>query len=166
MIVGYSQGGLDAQNIAAYAEANPGYIHGDITTVITFASPINHDTSTQTRYHIVYLEDRNDFVPLMPTSADIWAVYLGDVPICNLGLHCLTVEDYDDYRNDAVRVGQLFSRDSGVTTTGWDLHDDVTTYETVGHYFDTYIPESGNNYDIPVANVQADMVRFRGTVIP
>jgi YVTN family beta-propeller protein/VCBS repeat-containing protein len=56
MLVGYSQGGMDVQNIAAY---NPTGLN--ITTVVTFASPINQIDNHAT----VHIQELEDFVPLI-----------------------------------------------------------------------------------------------------
>lgn len=57
MLVGYSQGGLDALNIADNA-FDLGY--SNIATVVTFATPIVH--SPYTYYNLVYLIDEHDFI--------------------------------------------------------------------------------------------------------
>jgi pimeloyl-ACP methyl ester carboxylesterase len=56
LLVGYSQGGLDAQNIAA-----SGRLGDQVKAVVTFGSPIT--TPPSEHYKTVHLADINDFVP-------------------------------------------------------------------------------------------------------
>lgn len=154
MLVGYSQGGLDAQNIAAYAAENPGSLHADITTVITYASPINHNT-TNVGYDIVYLEEERDPVPIILTpESSFWLIS---------GYFIGYTDYYQQRRQEVQSAGQVFTRDSMVEKSGLDLHGDLTTYENIGRDFDDYIPHSA---DDPIGNVQEDLLRFEGTVIP
>ncbi len=60
MLVGFSQGGMDAQNLAAHADD----LGLNVTTVVTFGSPVVQDAPTDTDgYQVVHLEAKKDPVP-------------------------------------------------------------------------------------------------------
>lgn len=63
MLVGYSQGGMDALNLADH--------YSDLTTtVITFGAPINQ--SAQRSDSVVHIRDTRDPIPALSNTADYW----------------------------------------------------------------------------------------------
>ncbi len=108
MFVGYSQGGMDAQNIAAaWAKENH---RGVVTTVITYAAPIVQPPGAGAE-HVLHLRARHDPVPQLGAAghtrseADWWATGQVFEVVANVGLNV-------------------------------DLHGDVKTYADVGAQFD------------------------------
>lgn len=104
MLVGYSQGGMDAQNIAASGRYN-------VTTVVTYGSPIVRPVSTS--YRTIHLWADNDRVT------------------------DFTNVRYGDYDEDALNRGQLFRAASDTQDDGWwKIHAEIGTYQRIGDLFD------------------------------
>gem|GEM_PF-5090751 len=107
MLVGYSQGGLDAQNIAALGEFN-------VTTVVTYGAPINH--SAPTGYRIIHLHADLDPIPGL-SKADFY-------------------DDHALAGNIFKRRAANTNFWSLLTDPWGDkLHGDLRTYESVGSQF-------------------------------
>ncbi|OBA96652.1 hypothetical protein A5662_17385 [Mycobacteriaceae bacterium 1482268.1] len=104
MLVGYSQGGMDAQNIAASHEFN-------VTTVVTFGSPIIRPAPTDHSYQIVHLEADLDPIPGLSKQ----------------GVKSLLF----DRRPSNVNFMSLF-----FDPTGIGLHGNEATYVSVGEQFE------------------------------
>jgi pimeloyl-ACP methyl ester carboxylesterase len=65
MLVGYSQGGMDAQNIAHASNFDPAL---NVTTVVTFASPVNQFDSPVGYYETVHLRAAEDRIAAIGES--------------------------------------------------------------------------------------------------
>lgn len=113
MLVGYSQGGLDAQNIASTGRFN-------VTTVVTYGSPII--TSPPEGYRIIHLEAYSDPIPGIAPDE----------------LHKLLITQNNNAGNIYnVRPSNLNYWYSLMDPTGIKLHGDRATYKSVGDKFDT-----------------------------
>ncbi|ORB29393.1 hypothetical protein BST38_15595 [Mycolicibacterium parafortuitum] len=141
MLVGFSQGGMDAQ--AVESDWKHGAHRGSVTTVVTFASPMilppgaNED-------HVIFLREDSDSVPMLTD----W-------------LNFLNVQDHNGKWRQA---GQVFEFDSGIDypliedPLGLKAHGDRRTYSMVATAFDkSKAPE--------YAVVKADLARFRGDIV-
>ncbi|CAN5506865.1 hypothetical protein BH09ACT8_BH09ACT8_16510 [soil metagenome] len=136
MLVGYSQGGLDAQAISTHWD--DASHRGTITTVVAFASPLINPPGAD-EDHVAFLRAHGDPVAF---GTD----YLGGF----------------DYVNRWRTAGQLFDVDAGVTYSGdyfgFQLHGDARTYINVATQFD-------NSTDPNFETVRADLTKFQGTVV-
>lgn len=65
MLVGYSQGGMDAQNIAYASNFDPAL---NVTTVVTFASPVNQFDSPIGDYETIHLRAAEDRIAAIGES--------------------------------------------------------------------------------------------------
>lgn len=111
MLVGYSQGGLDAQNLAE-AESLYGW---NVTTVVTYGSPITKRPTT--KYRVIHLQEVFD-------------------PIPDLGTVIETAEHRRDgniYERRAASstVAYIF-----LDPTGMKVHGNPASYENVGWQFE------------------------------
>ncbi|QZT63710.1 VCBS domain-containing protein [Mycolicibacterium austroafricanum] len=108
MFVGYSQGGMDAQNLAAaWPSSNR---KGVVTTVLTFAAPVVRPPGARAD-HVVHLRANFDPVPL------------------------LGIPGHPQVEAAALRANQIFAVNANVPPT-LDLHGDPKTYVDVGLQFD------------------------------
>ena len=122
ILVGFSQGGMDAQNIAASGRYN-------VAGVITFGSPIVQPPSQY--YYTLHLWDTRDNIPMLTDiSYNIWPV---------------------NFHQDAIDAHQLFTfrsstYDPGVaiplTDEWWSVHMDPKTYEEVS---DAFVAQVGSD---------------------
>lgn len=106
MLVGYSQGGMDAQNIAANAKAL-GY--KNVTTVITFGAPAVQGPIDGV--HMAFLWDHNDPVPNLSHLDDLAA----DADLLYYG------------------YGGVYNPSDPL---GINVHADPQTYQVIGRNFD------------------------------
>ncbi|MDG4668016.1 beta-propeller fold lactonase family protein [Mycobacterium sp. 236(2023)] len=125
MLVGYSQGGMDAQNIAAARMFN-------VSTVVTFGSPIIRSAPTS-GYQIVHLHADLD-------------------PVVGLSKRGAASLIFQRRPSNATFWTLLFD------PTGFGLHENVATYESIGKMFDA---DSTSGYN----SVKAKIKAFRGDVI-
>ncbi len=109
LLVGYSQGGMDAQNIAASGRYA-------VTSVITFASPIiRRSSGTGVNYNNIHLWAEGDPIPQF------------------------TFPQYTFEYNNANEYGHVFESDPNSDKTLFDLHADWETYKNVGQDFEDYV---------------------------
>jgi len=141
LLVGYSQGGLDAQNIAANA-AQYG-LQGQIKGVVTYGSPLVQPD----KYPTVHLEDRADTVPKVnlftPTN---WIAGIINTVVNKNVFYASSPNDFD----------------TGILTNfnTWGVHGVRSTYEDVGLYFDV---DTSSHWD----TVRDAMAGFlNGRVVP
>ncbi|QNJ91200.1 hypothetical protein HZU40_23695 [Mycolicibacterium fluoranthenivorans] len=111
MFVGYSMGGMDAQNIAAAWISE--HHKGTVTTVLTFASPIVQSPGPSAK-HVVHMRANFDPVPL------------------------LGIAGFGRFEADWLGNGQIFAVNANVPPTLdlGHLHGDPRTYIDVGRQFD------------------------------
>lgn len=133
MLVGYSQGGLDAQNIAASGKYN-------VTTVITYGAPITK--SPPTKYRIIHLEADGDPIPDLSNPFEHFnSVKAGNVYSTRTST----------YPNDfAVFFTPLILRPILFVNT---VHGPIQTYVEAGNKF-----ESAAGYGA----VKSNIANFRG----
>ena len=135
MLVGYSQGGLDAQNLAA-DWATKG-LAGKVTTVVAFGSPINTaPTPNPNAYHSIFIRAHGDPVP----EFDAFNEYLHRIA------------------HDA--LGHIYLTDADTGKGGADLHADPQTYINIGKKFDS---ASVNTPWFLL--IKSDLAKFRGTLV-
>ena len=91
MLVGYSQGGMDAQNIAASGKYN-------VTSVVTYGSPIVQPASKS--YTSIHLWDTRDNIARL--------TFLGNA-------------EYERYYHDVNQNGQLYQSQSSVQDSPYEL---------------------------------------------
>lgn len=108
MLVGYSQGGMDAQTIATHWADKPH--SGMISTVVTYAAPIIEPPQANAR-HFVFLQAQGD-------------------PVVDL------TERFGTYGYSSDWAGELFKRSAGLGDTGFNIHFNPQTYINVGALFD------------------------------
>jgi hypothetical protein len=141
MLVGYSQGGLDAQAVASHWNDEPH--RGFITTVVAYASPLINPPGPNAD-HVAFLRAFGDPVAYGTDGLGLVA-FLGS-----------------DYAGDWRQAGQLFEVDAGVSYSGdyfnLQLHGDPQTYINVATQFD-------DSTDPDFATVKADLTDYQGTVL-
>lgn len=117
MLVGFSQGGMDAQNIAAEAT-----FRDQVTTVVTFASPIVQPPG---EHDVVHLWDAGDLIPRLPLPRPTAQVF------------------QSASSNDSALVYNMippFTRALGpviYVVQRLALHGQRSTYQQVSHAFDS-----------------------------
>jgi YVTN family beta-propeller protein/VCBS repeat-containing protein len=141
LLVGYSQGGMDAQNIAANAAAYG--LQDQIKAVITYGSPLVQID----KYPTVHLEDFADTVPkfnlLTPTN---WIAGIVNSAINKNVYGASSLNDFD------TSVLTNFST--------WGVHGVRSTYEDVGLKYDV---DTSSHWD-GVRNAMASFLN--GRVVP
>ncbi|MEU3474379.1 hypothetical protein [Rhodococcus sp. NPDC006774] len=140
MLVGYSQGGIDAQNIAASGKFN-------VTDVVTFGSPKVPNSDPASRgVNVLQLEAYFDLVP----RSD--AVAAHPARIVRSALFDAAAGALDPNRGTTEHffgVGE--GRNPG------EIHEDQASYESVGRQFD-------NSTDPRFDTIRQSMARYHGTV--
>ncbi|MBB2991254.1 VCBS repeat-containing protein [Mycolicibacterium iranicum] len=135
MLVGYSQGGMDAQNIAALGRY-------DVTSVVAFGSPIVQAGSD--KYATIHLWDPRDNVALLTHSR------YGDLYIDALDDHELFT-----FTSDTTDQSWLIPFvDSGF----WKVHGGLGTYLDVGNAFENSSEGNSPNF----RTVKNDVQQFLG----
>lgn len=121
MLVGYSQGGIHAQMLAASGAFR-------VTDVMTFGSPYA-PVSDSADYHIVRIEDENDPIPKTDLRDEVitaWRSILGD----DAG----AIDQYLD------RQSETYKTDAGDNRQSWSnplgSHTDPETYREGGRQFE------------------------------
>lgn len=127
MLVGFSQGGMDAQNIAANAS-----FRNQVTTVVTFASPIVQQAGD---YDYVHIWDQGDLVPqfTFPLHQSQYNsvsahVFQSASPNDTALIYTLNIPPFVPFSaglRAAIYAGQKLA-----------LHGDTSTYEQVSDAFD------------------------------
>lgn len=112
MLVGYSQGGLDAQNIAEKTDFN-------VTTVVTFGTPIIYGPST--RYETIHIGALGDPVPGLSKNPQ------KDQGIAAGTAYGVRTSTYKTYSSQWLNP-----------IWEWQLHGDKNTYMQAGAAFDKY----------------------------
>lgn len=145
MLVGYSQGGMDAQNIAKDGKLN-------VTQIVTFGSPSRFDLDVPA----VHLRAQDDPIPGTTSEASragaaIFALGAASLPSTGLAGAILTGElgsaliDSVPYSVSDLGWGEnneIYKRDSDLgTDDGWQNHE--RGYESVSKQFDEDV-KSGN----------------------
>jgi hypothetical protein len=111
MLVGYSQGGLDAQNLAA----NRNLYGWNVTTVVTYGTPITK--SPPTGYRIVHLADPFD-------------------PIPDFGARTETGQNANAGNIFERRAASTTTWNLFWDPTGMGVHSNRATYENIGWQFE------------------------------
>ena len=113
MLVGYSQGGMDAVNIAANKER----LGLNVTTVVTFGSPVNHaPPGANEPYRIINIQDDLDWIPNTLNNGS----YASD-----------NIKSYTLYRNSS--SSDLDGRN---LLNPFYVHSQEKTYVELGNMFD------------------------------
>lgn len=112
MLVGYSQGGLDAQNIAEKSNFN-------VTAVVTFGTPIIYDPPS--RYSIIHIGALGDPVPGLSKNPQ------KDENIAAGNAYGVRTRTYSTYSSQWLNP-----------FWEWNLHGDKDTYLQAGSAFDKY----------------------------
>ncbi|WP_162625305.1 YncE family protein [Mycolicibacterium llatzerense] len=127
MLVGFSQGGMDAQNIAEQES------QFNVTTVVLFAAPLVYATPS-TRFKQIDLVAKGDPVPALSQSILNMQQSQGHV------YGPATPSDYWQYTlaEEAVELLPLpeVTKVAIETKIGGDHHGDKQTYSSVGYLFD------------------------------
>lgn len=126
MLVGFSQGGMDAQNIAATAS-----FRNQVTTMVTFASPIVRPPRDYKDVHYVHIWDHGDFVPHLTFPNHLF--------------------DYNDAHANVFERYSSNDNSLAYILNPLGLHGDNSTYEQMSVLFDK---------DSGYRNVKADMKKF------
>lgn len=134
MLVGYSQGGLDAQNLAASGKFN-------VTTVVTYGSPINQPAPDPDKYRIVHLRADLDPVPGIMLNDYYRLLYIQNRDVGNI------------YTTRPANVNFWYLLQD---PWGDKLHGDRATYDSVGDKFD-----QNPGYQ----DVKFNISRFRGKIV-
>ncbi|MCB9409562.1 Ig-like domain-containing protein [Mycolicibacterium sp.] len=138
LLVGYSQGGMDAQNIAADA-AKYG-LQGQIKAVVTFGSPlVRYD-----KYPTVHLEDVADVIPTIAVPA--WGIGLFNFAVNRSVYKIASRNSYNPLvLGNPLSVG---------------VHGERSTYEDIGLFFDV---DTSSQWD----GVKDALAGFlRGRIVP
>jgi len=131
LLVGYSQGGMDAQNIAAN-----GYFKGQIKGIVTFGSPM---TQYDTTYPVVHLQDAGDLVPktteLLATGTAVSLPFLSPLVALGAGTQ-IAYHEYVNFGNtQAGNVYRIGSSYDGSGSDGLSIHGNPQTYLEVARDF-------------------------------
>lgn len=147
MLVGYSQGGMDAQNIADW-----GYFN--VTTVVTFGNPVVKDPPKDGEYQILHIGAYGD--PITSLSLD--------VPLARSGragtLFGVRTDTYELY---ASQWWNPWSWGNGIS-----MHADKNTYLQAGGAFDRLNPDTSDYSMNARSNYQAiknNIAGFSGTIV-
>ncbi|HEY5858410.1 MAG TPA: hypothetical protein VIW24_31420 [Aldersonia sp.] len=149
MIVGYSQGGIDAQNLAAMNAF--GSRPFNVTDVITYGSPTVAGVHPETfGTNVLHLRAESDIVPplglLQPLDAQLKS--LAQTSTTNL-INATT--------GLFGQVGE-FSQASGVQGDWKAIHMDAQSYVNVGRAFD-------DSTDSRYAQIRESIARYQGDVV-
>lgn len=136
MLVGYSQGGLDALNLA-----NDWRYRDKVSTVITYGTPIMRSAGPGDA--VIHIQD--DFDPI----AHLPDILLRAVPGPFGFVSSLL------YRVVVTNSGEMYQGSSGIV---WDAHGDVDTYLRLGQKFES-------NTDAKYLRVKNNINNFEGNVI-
>lgn len=154
MLVGYSQGGMDAQNLAAMHKYN-------VTNLVTYGSPLTQ--ADQPGITTVHLRAVGDNVPNLP--AEVGALAEGPAGILSEIALRAGVDGVigNDLPLDAPLSGPsdaIFLRDPHVAQTDWLVgnHSVEDTYLRIGADFDSA-------KDTALVAKQEDIARFQGDVV-
>ncbi|WP_072804068.1 WXG100 family type VII secretion target [Rhodococcoides yunnanense] len=140
MLVGYSQGGIDAQNIAASGRFN-------VTDVVTFGSPKVPNADPASRgVNVLQLEALFDPVPRTDAVAADPARIAGN-----------TLFDAAAGVLDANRGSTEHFLGVGEGHDPGDIHGNQASYESIGRQFD-------NTSDPRFDTIRQSMARYQGTV--
>ncbi|WP_052070857.1 WXG100 family type VII secretion target [Rhodococcoides fascians] len=140
MLVGYSQGGIDAQNIAASGKFN-------VTDVVTFGSPKVPNADPASRgVNVLQLEAFFDPVPRTDSVAANPARITGDA------LFDAAAGFLDPNRGATERFVGVGEGQDPI-----DIHGNQASYESVGRQFD-------NSTDPRFDTIRQSMTRYQGTV--
>lgn len=133
MLVGYSQGGMAAQNIAAAWKTENH--RGVVTTVVTYGSPIVQPPGTNAQ-HVIHFRARHDQVPLLGAAghAQIEAQWL--------------------------LAGQIFDVIADVPLDN-DLHGNLSTYADVGKQFDALPATQYSTVKADLVNFAGKLINSR-----
>lgn len=142
LLVGFSQGGIDAQNIAASGR------YSNVTTLVTFGTAISVNPAGSTPSARPNLPEGVDVVHIVDQLDPVTAHLSLDIPLQN-----------------SVNAGNvMFGRGvvepvSEVFFVGYvNVHGDTRTYESLGTMFDD--PD-----DERFAEVKKDLASFQGKVV-
>lgn len=116
MLVGFSQGGMDAQNIAKKGLFN-------VTTVVTYGSPVLYNAPTN--YRIVFLEAEGDPVPGISRWTFPGIDRKSEVASNSQNIFTKRPSTYDRYQSQWWNLNR-----------GMDMHGDRATYADIARQFD------------------------------
>jgi VCBS repeat-containing protein len=134
MLVGYSKGGMTAQNYAA-KDSNDKYngkYGGKVTTVITFASPLVKKANEYgTNVDVLHLEAKNDYVPRDEAFGGVfvWADGGFHAQASNRGVRETFVNNTADWKT-------IYVVDTGTKYSGNAVHE-RPNYTLVAQNYDT-----------------------------
>jgi YVTN family beta-propeller protein len=148
MLVGFSQGGMDAQNIGAALSAD-GY---SVKDVITLASPVTLPPSTA--YTTL------NFTPLGDAVADVVKVYPGNVLAPNYPFE-------SSYKSRSSDAGQVYEKWVGFQGLGggFPQHGNLATYLTLADKFDGSTFDERNLDSTVASQIQNDIRTFSGQTL-
>lgn len=149
MIVGYSQGGIDAQILAALNAF--GSRRFNVTDVITYGSPTVAGVHPEVfGTNVLHLRAENDIVPPLGLLQ----------PLDEQGKSFAQTSTTNLINSTTGLFGQVeqFSFASSVQGDGWAIHKDVQSYVNVGTAFD-------NNTDARYAEIRESISRYQGAVV-
>lgn len=131
MLVGYSQGGMDAQNLASQVR----FRNGVVTDVVTYASPIiSTSKNIPNTVRFVDLIDNGDFVPKFSSyNSEDATLFANDLANNTVFADASANDGALVYNDNAVfNIAGIFGTHTGLLA----LHGDWSTYEQVAHAFD------------------------------
>jgi len=148
MLVGYSQGGMDAQNIAFASTAKKDN-NFNVTTLVTFASPITHSDST--RYESIHLRAAEDRIPHILVSRP-------PLPTPGVYLSDAVFESKTDLPEPPAVSPGIPVVDWVVTWAKADVHQKYNSYLTVANDFT-------RSTDPKFNDVKDNIIRFKGSIV-
>jgi hypothetical protein len=144
MLVGYSLGGIDAQEIAASHQFN-------VTDLVTYGSPLV--TGDQRGVNTIHLRDDNDTIPYIPAVIETAVGGVAGEEAAATGSGYIVPVD----QPWAGPSQNIYEKNSGVPIEGiWGNHADPQTYLTVGGDFDT---------DPATLTKREHLARFQGDIV-
>lgn len=137
MLVGYSQGGMDAQLLAQDSKA----LDGHVAAVVTYGSPVITGPPVVPTVH---LRDVADIVPGAGNPADYAANQIAGATFVGTS------------SNDSAAISSVLHNPFDVVGAGLKVHETQSTYDQVSNEFD-----ASSGYD----KVKSAMDQFRGQVV-
>lgn len=138
MLVGYSQGGMDAQNIAASGE-----LKAQVKEIVTFGSPVRNDLNIPA----IHLQESRDPIPNVAAPGASWSTD-GDPQNTNVQV----------FRGKSDLKSGYFVFDVK-DATGMKYHADG--YDSLSAAYDNAVDR---NLDLRAVNAAADLDKFQGTI--
>jgi DNA-binding beta-propeller fold protein YncE len=125
MLVGFSQGGMDAQNLASQVD----FLYGNVTTIVTYASPIVGSAAhLRNNPNFVDIVDNGDIVPQF-SNISYRDLYHQEI-------QNKTVFTYSSANDNALKYNPWLTLVPGANLGLGALHGDYSTYEQVARAFD------------------------------